>query len=60
MKKTPEDGNRVIILTLLAGVLSLLINWIHYGQDFNNPIIWVLLGMLKASAKLGYNTCERS
>mgnify|MGYP001610718770 CR=1 FL=1 len=60
MRKTPEDGNRVIILTLLAGVLSLLINWIHYGQDFNNPIIWVLLGMLKASAKLGYNMRERS
>ena len=60
MKKTPEDGNRVIILTLLTGVLSLLINWSHYGQDFNNPLIWVLLGMLKASAKLGYNTRERS
>jgi hypothetical protein len=60
MKKTPEDRNRIIILALLTGVLSLLINWIHFGQDFNNPLIWVLLGMLRASAKLGYNTCERS
>jgi hypothetical protein len=59
MRNTPEEKNRVIILALLTGVLSLLINWVHYGQDFINPIIWVLLGMLKASAKLGYNKCER-
>lgn len=56
MKTTPDDGNRVIILALFTGVLSLLINWTHYGQDFNNPLIWVLLGMFKASAKLGFNT----
>lgn len=56
MKTTPDNGNRVIILALFTGVLSLLINWTHYGQDFNNPLIWVLLGMLKASARLGFNT----
>lgn len=56
MRKTPEDRNRIIILALITGVLSLLINWIHFGQDFNNPLIWVLLGMLKASARLGSNT----
>lgn len=50
IKKTPEDGNRVIILALVTGVVSFLINWIHFGQNFNNPLIWVLLGMLKASA----------
>lgn len=56
MKTTPEDGDRIIILALFTGVLSLLINWLHFGQDFNNPLIWVLLGMLKTSAKLGFNT----
>lgn len=55
MAKMSKEGDRIIIVALLAGTLSFLINWIHYGQDFINPLIWILLGMLKVSAKLGLN-----
>lgn len=52
IKETPQEENKVIILALAAGVMSFLVIWIYYGQNFINPLIWILIGMLKTSAKL--------
>lgn len=51
-KKMEDVASKTITLSLLTAVSTFLIILMYYSYWFNNPYFWVMLGMLKASARL--------
>ncbi|MBN1804557.1 MAG: O-antigen ligase family protein [Sedimentisphaerales bacterium] len=49
---------RKIVLSLLIMVVSYTICIMYYSYWFNYPYLWIMLGMLKASARLGLEEKE--
>ena len=53
LKKIEDTAWQKLILSLFVAVLSLLICFLFVSWWTNNPFLWVLIGMLAASVKLG-------
>jgi O-antigen ligase len=55
LKKMQDISWKAITLSLLLSFSALLISLMYYSYWFNDPYLWIMLGMLKASARLSEN-----
>jgi O-antigen ligase len=60
LKKIKDIAWRSVIIALLSGNCVFFIILTYYSYWFNNPYLWIMMGMLSASVRLGLKENEAS